>query len=1775
MLASSLCVAFLLIALGDAQTQKVALDQTSFSLRSGMVARVQFRLDAPIICPTQTTECSVTVRITNMDTTSVAIDTCLVKWRSIEWSAVRTVTITAKSSFVDDAQKTIMLVTSAANSSSVYYSGFRPANITLTTTPRRPSQCSATGDPHYTTFDGYYWHFYDPVQNVLYRSTAQGRTFEIQARLWIPPYARHCGLAGREENDMVIIDQCADSVPRVTRRFSSPTALAPRVVVSGVTTEVFYRSGSYMRVDAYGWGMNVYVTAPGQDYNRTVGLCGNNNGRPGDDSPAYVIWHERDLFPDQRLGSRQDLWSWYPSSTSVSPTLPPYAEECSTLDVPYLNPVLSNPDGQDITNLLRNDPNPGPLTLAPVVIATTTTTSVPGTTAASITIEAATQICLTAINSSALARDCGPLFVRNGDITWLDRYVSGCAEDTSLLGVNPAWVAAAMQDMQSQCASLAAAFQLTLSSSFCPTTTSSPCSGNGRCVNNTCICNTPFSGSDCTIDTNSPPAITSLSASACDVKGIRPCPDGSIAVTGTNFLHSANLSCRFNNTIVRAMYMGNREIWCAFPRFTLAAAQENLLVSVSNNGVLWSNALPVTYYDSNCVLCDFANGCIPNPNSCTINGVCYADGTGDFNNPCLKCNRARSQFAWSYSYQHSICWPQFDFPIYSLKVVGQTPAGFALKTLSASNPLVAGDTSNQLTYSINGSYPNIPFQIQNDAQNPRLAVISTSTAVDVSSLDQARLPSTLNIFARDSFGNIAFATGIVQFVVQDTSPTFNATSYSGRLPENATIGTPLLTVVATPGSVSGPLTYDWVIADPHFSLNSTTGIIYLAQPLDFAENSFFLLQVRARDPTGQYQIVDVRVNVTYVPKPPTNIIVSNTAIDEKIPVNSVVGTLSSVDPGSSNWTYTVTPSNLFRIVNNQILTSVLFDFETGPRSIQFNLTTTDESGFSYTKTFTLTIRNVIEAPQNVRVCPLTGCTSQNILNIPDDMLVSELVGFINFTNPDHVPVTCQVYPNASFGVTFQDGLFKVFLRQALDYRVASTVYMFPVCTVVGSNGALMPSTDSQTVVNVINRPKAPAPVNLTLASNFVGGVPETQTNVVIGTVSSHNTDPTASTITFSVVSQNPAAFNLSTPSCQSQGAGLSCSVQVLLVGQLPDVTFNSSGFGSSTVTIRAVDSAFGNFVDTVVTIPVQFVNQPPLPPTWQGNNGFTEGSPSGTVVGVLQTNDVHDNIPQEVRLIGSTDFDVVLITNRRRAVGGSVYQVVLRNPSISFRNSQSMNLQLNITNRPPVGQPMSAIHTVSVTVSPRPWAASLHVGSRIISSSGVVNVIEKSTTGTVVGTLSLDGFDRSDELDVAYNLVSNGDGYFTVTNNVVAFSNKFLLRSAASTLSVIVNTTFTRRANAPRNLPFSPSTLSTFTFAVQAAPTFEFLSSAQSQVNVSVLAGSAIRVAPIAEFVVRNADNSRIQPIISNDPQGLFVVEYERSKFQVWLVRTPTVSGAYGVVNFDVVVNGAPVFGNMTVAITSLLFLGGGPNLFEEQKKGGMGSTSIAGLVVGAVIGAVIIALLVAIVVIRRRKEALKTAIANEPVYNTVGNPSLDNPNYLGIGGAIDGFESGLQNPMYAWYRPDLSREETEEFLVDQVEGAFVIRDSTATPGWHMLAVKTHNAIVHEKIKMSDEGLYELLPSSSRAQPRFGAIPELVEHYSRPQDGIRYALALDNPLYDNSQMAHRKAGHAVAGAWSYHFDPSAPSVPLKEREKAAVQQLVEGAGDEIYTNAEQAKEVLA
>jgi hypothetical protein len=92
----------------------------------------------------------VVVRITNGDPGAVILDACMVKWLDSEWSQIRTVTIRARPSFVDDAQRTITLTTNPALSQAEFYNGTNPADITLVTRRRRSTQCSSTGDPNYS-----------------------------------------------------------------------------------------------------------------------------------------------------------------------------------------------------------------------------------------------------------------------------------------------------------------------------------------------------------------------------------------------------------------------------------------------------------------------------------------------------------------------------------------------------------------------------------------------------------------------------------------------------------------------------------------------------------------------------------------------------------------------------------------------------------------------------------------------------------------------------------------------------------------------------------------------------------------------------------------------------------------------------------------------------------------------------------------------------------------------------------------------------------------------------------------------------------------------------------------------------------------------------------------------------------------------------------------------------------------------------------------------------------------------------------------------------------------------------------------------------------------------------------------------------------------------------------------------------------------------------------------------------------------------------------------
>ncbi len=84
------------------------------------------------------------------------------------------------------------------------------------------------------TFDGKYWHYYRPGQQVLYKSTV--REFEVQSRLykhpgWYP--SLHCGIAAREGNNIVYFSRCPGDNTGMIVNFNTPTSMQPIITRSG------------------------------------------------------------------------------------------------------------------------------------------------------------------------------------------------------------------------------------------------------------------------------------------------------------------------------------------------------------------------------------------------------------------------------------------------------------------------------------------------------------------------------------------------------------------------------------------------------------------------------------------------------------------------------------------------------------------------------------------------------------------------------------------------------------------------------------------------------------------------------------------------------------------------------------------------------------------------------------------------------------------------------------------------------------------------------------------------------------------------------------------------------------------------------------------------------------------------------------------------------------------------------------------------------------------------------------------------------------------------------------------------------------------------------------------------------------------------------------------------------------------------------------------------------------------------------------------------------
>ena len=165
------------------------------------------------------------------------------------------------------------------------------------------------------------------------------------------------------------------------------------------------------------------------------------------------------------------------------------------------------------------------------------------------------------------------------------------------------------------------------------------------------------------------------------------------------------------------------------------------------------------------------------------------------------------------------------------------------------------------------------------------------------------------------------------------------------------------------------------------------------------------------------------------------------------------------------------------------------------------------------------------------------------------------------------------------------------MLHTLNALEAATVNIFASCSVVGSYDAVIATAPVTSTIALLDRPKAP--VAPTLATSVV--VPEIiSTLILIGTVYSHNPSVTATNVQLEIISGDTpkllAPFSLSPPTGAVNSSGAYCFVQIFANSNLPPTTnFDANSVCLIPITVRAVDSGSSKYVDTVIAVPVFFL----------------------------------------------------------------------------------------------------------------------------------------------------------------------------------------------------------------------------------------------------------------------------------------------------------------------------------------------------------------------------------------------------------------------------------------------------------------------------------------------------------------------------------------------------------------------------------------------------------
>ncbi|MGR3278198.1 putative Ig domain-containing protein [Acaryochloris marina NIES-2412] len=664
----------------------------------------------------------------------------------------------------------------------------------------------------------------------------------------------------------------------------------------------------------------------------------------------------------------------------------------------------------------------------------------------------------------------------------------------------------------------------------------------------------------------------------------------------------------------------------------------------------------------------------------------------------------------------------------SITDINEQPTQIALSQATVAEQQSTGTVIGQLT-SLDPDGGDIhTYELVDNAQG-RFQIVGDQLQVADGTLIDFETATEYNLTVRSTdAGGLshtqAFTITVTDINEAPTEITLSPNAILENSPDNSLIGS-----LSTDDPDQGDThTYELVSGTgdtDNAAFTLTDDQLYLQSSPDFETQSSYSLRVRSTDADGLSIEKVLTVQIDNANEAPTQLLLSNTTVDENSDAGTVIGTFTIQDPDANDThTYELVEDvgNHFQIVGDQLQVApgAILNFELGTTH-EITVQTTDAGGLSTTQQLQITVADVNEAPQDITLTPD---------RVAENEPINTLVGQFNTLDPEATDT--HTYELVSGTGDTDNGAFTILGDQLFINDSANFETQPAFSILVRSTDTSGLSLDKVMTISTTNVNEAPTEIILSadlVAENSSDGT-------VIGTLSTADPDA-GDSHTYSLLEDAGGRF-------QIVGNQLQVADGSLLNFEL-----------ATEYTIEILSADAGGLSRTQqMVIRLEDINEAPTDLTLDIGL-IPENTPANTPIGEFRTLDVDAGDSHTYTFVpgvGDTDNDQFLIQGDQ----------LLFQTSPNFEVQDAYSLRVRTTDQG--GEIIDKVFTISITdVNEAPTSITL--------SQTQVN--ENSASGSVIGELSSIDPEAGDTH--TYELVDDAGGRFQIVDNQLIIAPDVLL----------------------------------------------------------------------------------------------------------------------------------------------------------------------------------------------------------------------------------------------------------------------------------------------------------------------------------------------------------------------------------------------------------------